>query len=381
MPLDEQPSVTPTDIVRHLWARRYLLLLAPGVFFVLTYAYSVFLMGEAFETSATLLLRNTPSTLRDGPRLEKIDAPSIPDLISSDSILLEVITAARKKYPSYPQGNFEKIKGAFKVRTVMTRDTTVQASYSPAVILTARARTPEIALFLVEEWTRVSVERFGRMRSREALQIQETASASFEKFSAEAAELAAKQTDLELRRDELDSLYASRQALLAGSATPYADGQQEKDTLTGGYFGEKARLDLELAAANSDTATANRARLAHVTTMIQQVNGEIELLNKDRAAVRNQLEAVRRELLVSREKAGQMRQILTTTTADATLIPDPLNPEVSGDLGILAKPILPESRVSPQRGLIASGGAVFLTAVLLALLLIELYIRRTVLEA
>ncbi|MBI1289858.1 hypothetical protein GC173_01255 [bacterium] len=378
---EDQPSVTSTDIVRHLWSRRYLLLLAPGIFFVLTYAYTIYFMGEVFETSSTLLIRNVPSSLRDGPRLEKVDAPSIPDMLSSDEILLDVVKAARAKFPDYPQGNFEKIKGSFKVKTIITRDTTVQSSYSPAVILTTRGKTPEIALFLAEEWTNLSVERFGQLRSREALAIQKTAGEKFDAFSAQAAELAAKQTDLELRRDELDALYASRQTLLSGSATPTMNAPSEAEVMPGGLFGEKARLELELAGANSDKTPALRTRLERVNEMIRQTNGEIEMVNKDRAAVRNQLEGVRRDLLVVREKAGQMRQILTTTTADATLIPDPLNPEVSGDLGILAKPILPESRTSPLRGVIASGGAVFLTAVLLALILIELYIRRTVLEA
>ena len=380
MTSDERPSVTTTDIIRHLWARRYLLLLAPPIFVVLTYAYSVLFMGEVFESSSTLLIRTAPAQPRDGPRFERVEAPTTPDLLTSDALLLDVVKAARAKFPDYPQGRFEELRKHFTVRTIMTRDTTIQATYSPAIILTAKGKSPEIALFLAEEWTRLAVERVGRMRAREAKQMVDTARAEFDKYSASAAELAKRQTELELQRDDLDALYASRQALLSGQPVS-GTGDVPSEAIAGGLFGEKARLELQLASTSTDERGAIVNRLNTVDGMIRNAGAEIEKLNTERAEVRNELETVRRDLLVAREKAGQMRQVMTSATADSTLIPDPLNPEISGDLGVLSKPILAETRSAPKRSLIAVGGGAFLGALLVILLLVELYVRRTVIEA
>jgi hypothetical protein len=369
--------VSPVDIVRHLWSRRYLFVFGIPLFFFGTYFYTLYFMKNVYESSATLMMRTTPAMLREGPRLEKIDPPAVVDLIRSDDILYTVVLAARARYPEFPQTNFDRSKGIFSIKTVITRDTTVQATYSPAVILQAKGTSPEIAQFLVTEWARLAVERYGQLRAREAAQIQDTVLERYAEFAEQAAGLASQQTELEIRREELDALHASRLLLLNGtSGSPLGDSTPAP--IPGGLVGEAVRLQLELS--NAESSASVRARLDKTGELIAQIRVELEELNAERAKVRSELEAVRRDLLLARERMGQLRAVATVATADATLIPDSSNPEIKGDLLLLSPPVKPEVHLEPRRTLLALGATIFLAAFLLLLLIFEIYIRRYAVE-
>lgn len=307
---------SPTALIRFLWGRRYLLLLFPLVAAPLSYLYIRFFVAETFESTALLMLRTTPAALREGPRMEDFDPPVYEDLVRGDELLRGVVDFARTTYLGFPATPYEKLKSSFTVKTIMTRDTTVSAVYSPVVRMTVRAGSAEIAHGMATEWMNRTIERLGKLRSREAETIQKTFTTRYEELAAQAVTLARAEAETKLDLDALSQ-----------------------------------------APAPADAQWRSR---------------QVDAVGR--------LETIRKDLSSIRERMADVRRVLATTESEALIVSDPYNAEVSGGFLVLSKPIKPEFRSAPLRSVMALGVAVGLTVLLLLGCVAEFYLRAALLE-
>ncbi|CAN5350003.1 hypothetical protein BH09SUM1_BH09SUM1_19410 [soil metagenome] len=392
---DQTGIVSANDILRHYWSRRWLIILVPIVVMVATYLYIVFNVENIYQSQAMLMIRTVPSSLREGPQFKDIDPPVYEDFLRNDEMVVDVLKAAAVKYPenAYFRAPLERIRSSFKVKTILTRDTSVQATYSPVIILTGQANSPEGAKFLMDEWVRLAVERFGKLRSSEAGAIEAATQAKYDALSKEATETSREVSELEFKLDQLNKILDINIGILGNPAkntikVSGASGSQNDNaygTSDPGLLAERVRLELQASEDGASTTPDSQerakgvsARLKKVDELKGQVLTEIDTLTKQRVAISVRLESLRDEQVSIREKMSQMRAVITISAPDATLVPDPNNPDVSGDFRLVARPQLPQYRTFPQRTVIALGVTVAVSMLMLMLLAAELYMRRAI---
>lgn len=384
-------SVNALDLTRHYWRRRLFLLLLPPVIFVLAYLFIKYFVPETYQATAQLMLRTAPSELRDAPRMREVDPPVYEDFLLNDELLFSVLQEAREEYPeSFNRAHFEDFRKAFRVNTIMTRDTSVQAIYSPVLVLKVLAGSPDHVHFLAKTWVDLSLRSFGQLRTQEARAVETAMSEQFDVHAQEGQVLARREAMLATQLEQIDLLISSQRRLLLGGGTAIVRVQQnaQLDDATqaeAGLQGERVRLELELASAGAiSTADAQErvdvlsARLEKLDEVVARIILEKNELQEQRVNVTVDLEEVRRNLLIAREKMSLLRSVMTTALADAQSIPDWLKPENSGDLLRIADPIKPEKRVGPPRLLLSLAITVIFLGLMLLFFGLELFFKRAV---
>ncbi len=387
---------TTREIIRHLWRRRFIIIAVPIVAFAVAYLYIRYQVPETYEASAMLYVRERTSGLQN--RYEqgftKIEPPSYEVILRNDELLREVVQAAREKFPDrFPQSKFERIKKAFQIDVIATHDTTVTTSYSPAIWLLVEADHPEIAQFLAQTWMELSIEHFGQLTFREAEAYVRAISERADTISAEIASQTRIESSLKQEVYELESMLRSHVQLLAGETGARMRDRQHRDDLVEsssarvnadttvklynseapqGLLEQKAMVELGMASGDDPNGSA---KLAKITELIASTEAEIDALRDELAGKESELAAVQASLNAQHAALEGVERTINYAAADQALVADPSNPEIQGDLRILARPVMPEVRVRPSRTLIAGAITVAISIFLLFMLIAEHQLR------
>ncbi len=414
-------SYRAEDLIRHLWSRRYILIVVPAIALVLGYLGVRAFVPETFESSATLLIR-TPAIeyARPLPGHRRVSPPGYESFFRTDQVLHEVIREARQEFPGqFPQGDFERLKRAFDVQTITTRETTVTAEYSPVILLRATGGSPEIAHFLVDEWIRRSTARFGAIRFREAQEIRSTFENKFNEARERLADRLAEKEELDRRLGEMDMLLDTERRLLTGQTTSRqrveipadvgratAPGAQQFEPTTFALlqflferisreplpddldlFTERARLKLRIAelqgSENADERQQLRRaenRLARVEDMIDGSFDVMNSLGRERDGLAGQVARLREEVRAIEDEVVEVRKVLAGTTIETASIHDPFHPDFEGEFSVIGAPVVPETRAAPPRTLLAIAIAIIFGGLLLLLVVAEFYLKRVLEE-
>jgi len=370
------------EMILHFWRRRYLILVLPPVFVILAYFYVRNTMGETFRVTALVQLREEASGLRVGTRPNQMEPPVYEEILLNDFLLRQVVEDTRAKYPNYPRSGFEGLRGAFTVETITTRETAVITEFSPVLRLELLGSPPAMIHDMMNIWLTRAEELYGRLRDGEARAMREAFEKQFETLSVEVESLQGEEEAAQQTMQQASNLLMARNRTLYGGATGRiggGDGTRGDD----GLLAERVRLDLDIAEARAaETPEArNRlagleARLAKVDELIASTSEESTRAGASKAEQVRKIDRVREKLLARREMLSDAREIIVTTFADtARDLAD--NP---GVFSVIAPPVVPETRVAPPRALYAIMIGGLLAAVMLALMLLEFYIRSAIRE-
>ncbi|HMX62392.1 MAG TPA: hypothetical protein PKD58_04940, partial [Candidatus Sumerlaeota bacterium] len=248
--------------------------------------------------------------------------------------------------------------------------------------------SPEVVQKLAETWMNKSIERFGSLRTREVGQIANVFTEKFDTIANQAQALQEKEAKLERTVQTLDTVIGGNNRILGGllSDRVVIDQNNGSDTerinpyQNLGVIHERAMLELDLAEATPERAAQLKARIAAIDAMVPKVLEKIEEMGKARIEAQRDLENVRDQLLMIKGGMDQTRLVLAGSTADATAVPDKLDPKNVSDFSVLARPVKPEKRIGPPRALIGLGSGVAIGALLVVLFVLEVYIKRAVSE-
>lgn len=167
---DFAPSVDFLKVIPDVWAGRWLILgatLAAGVIG----GVIAFAMPERYEASAGLLLMPPPFKETKDELTSMIPKVlSVPDyeiMLKSDGVLSQAVKkvkeeAAGPKKDIWPEDDLalldelSRVRGRMFVTTEVTEKSVTVTKYSPVIVLTARAGTPEQAAHLAQAWADVS---------------------------------------------------------------------------------------------------------------------------------------------------------------------------------------------------------------------------------
>ncbi len=378
-----------TRLIRHLWWWRYVLLATPVVAIILGVIFVRTQMSDTFESQAMLRIRTPPSAMRAGPSLDHLDPPVYEEIFLSPGLLFDVVQAARQEFPDFPRSGFEDIKKRFQVNIITTRETVVSSEFSPIAQLSVTGNSPERAHFLMQTWLDLSLQRFGRLRADEATEIRQQFRTEYEKLRSSASSLHGEEARLQQELQNVSQLLNARYQQLKGESAARRLSVQaiedEESQPESGLYREQTRLQLALAeakGADNSQAGANslQRRLDKVNELITETLDEIDSLSERRVSVSRELEATREELLLAREQTEQVREILATTTPDAIVMEDPLNPELSNEYSVLSWPVMPEKRIGPPKAAIAVGIAAAITFFVILLILLQFYVATALRE-
>ncbi len=372
--MNQTPADAPFSVeefILHFWRRRYLILIALPLFFVLGYVIMYKYGGEIFQTTALLQTRTAPSELRRGPQMEPAEAPIYEDIFRNDELLREVIQAAREEFPEFPQSGFEHLKGRFKVDVIMTRETAVVAEFSPVIRLTTEQANPEFTYFLATTWLAKALDKYGALRYQEAEEIITTFSDKVKTYEEGLRSWQQAEEEAKIRLSEATRKLAVAQDMLYGSE---GDGSE-------GILQKQQRVEEELAEAISlhgeehQEVESLRQKADRYEEKEVMLNERIDAASQEKIEWSVKLNDLRDDLLITREKLAEAREIVKNASADSVLLPDPLNPENKGDFIILSRPVKPEVMIAPNRLLFTIVIAGALSGTLLVFLLLEFYLR------
>lgn len=370
----ELATLNFVDFSRHLWRRRYVLLAAPALVVILAYLFIRLVVGETFEATAVIMVRTPPTEILPTQKALSVESPVYEDILSSDELLHRVIREGREAFPDQiPDKDFERLRQRFRVRIITTVDTTVRTEYSPVISMRARGSTRESTYFLADRWLQNAVERYGKLRIREAQSAQAAYQGEFDRLSSEVQELQAREVELE------EALRAVSQRAAARSRVLYGSPATRQDPVTGGLIEERAALEIELSAGGGEEERA-QARIAAIDGLMERLEGELEELARQKATLERELGDVRNGLITARERMAEARVILTRVSSDSVALSDPAYPDMEGDFVVLSRPVMPERRVAPPRTVLAILIGIGFGFLLLFLILLEWFVHRAILE-
>lgn len=377
----ELETLNFVDFARHLWRRRYILIGVPVLAVIAGYFIMRQFVGETFEASATILVRTPPTDMLPTPPFSAIETPVYEHILLSDELLLDVVEQTRAKFPGqFPKDRFEKLKKQFSVKIMTTVDTSVSTKYAPVLVMRVTAGTREITHFMMTRWLESSVERFGKMRTREGQAAEAAFRARFAELSSQANALQANETRLDEELRDLSQQLEARSRLLSGTAATAVSTESR------GLVHQLAEAEIQLAEAQAagpaGAAEAARleARIARIRELIARTTEEMRELRGRKAEAETALEAARKDLIAVRESLAEVRLIMNRVASDAILVPDPYNPGVAGDFSVLSRPVMPETRIAPARAAIALVIGLAVGLILLGIFLVEWFVSRAILE-
>jgi len=352
------PEISGIDFIRHLWSRRLLLLIVPVITVLGAYFYIRAFVGSTFESNAMLLLQPAPSEFREGSAPENFGPRVFEEILVSDEMLKTIIDRAREQFPGQvSQGKYESLRNQFKVESITTKDTSLDTEYSPVLLFTTEGPTPEIAHFYAEQWVSESIERYGKLRSREAVELQQTLKDKYDKVSAETTALRQQEAVFQDERELLEKFQKRfREHLYENAEMPDFPENLRRLATSVGFNQNELGMDEE---------------------SIQAVEG---FLRERQAFLTTEIETVRQELIAKSDQVLEVREVLMASSADAAFAEASSEDALRSELELISAPIVPEYRTWPPRSVLAIAVGIFVTAVLFFLLVAEYFLKKAVLD-
>ncbi len=404
-PNSTNPEYQFLVFLARLWRAKWQILFAGAVFAVVTYCALRFFCLETFRSEAVLMTPN--------------ERPSVPPpiweplLLSADTIHT-VRTQFAAKFPKVKNlNNLDKFKKRFRVAQDIFEDTSVRRRYSPVVVLTADANTPEQARTLLSMWLDESMKRFGGITYNELIYQSEMEKKLIGELETEEAKLVQRQTELTVKSSELEKrVYYSMDVISPGQPPErpdrYVGSTQNRNSnemsvqvrqggvkiVDEGLIERRSRVEGELARSKAaskailsaipepmrggresfespawkgvaEKALEMQASEAGAGAEIQAIDasmarlrGEIATdatalakVKSELAEVESRLDVTRRNLQEARENLAQHLVQGYVSAADA-LKRDSTTSRL--DLSIVSPPSLPDMRIAPKRLLSAA---------------------------
>lgn len=412
--------LSTSELVAHLWRRRWALFLAPCVVTVGTYLLIRAFGGEVFESNAVVYLRERPTDERSKsePRLAWVDAPSYKDILLNDELLKGVVDATRSKYPgSLGSKPYEKIKDSFAVRTVTTRDTAVQTTYSPVIEMSVKGPSAQTAKFMADTWLNESLRTYGQFVAGDAAGTAKAVRDETDIRAKELDEVKREEARLDFELDRVKVLLYGHYALLyhGDLRSPMVFPQLvppdlERESAWGGgratlfeqrnsaalrvaeleaalarraklteetKLRDELRLEDPVAMEIEEGLIRERARLARIESLITETDTNIKSLGVEAARLEGEVAAARGRRYAADNAIRSLTEMAGYAIADAVLVPDEGDPDRRGALRVLARPILPEERVGPKRSLYAIAAGIAFGIFLLFSFVAEAWVRKS----
>ncbi len=381
------------------------------------------ILPETYESSATILL--VPPPFREAqvedegliglfPKMLNVRDYSI--LLRSDGVLMSVIEKL-KEQGTWPEEDLEdlakpsKLRKKMYIRTTVNTKTAYATEYSPAVVLTARGPTPELAREMAETWAEVAEEKakeiyktgkgaLGEFMDEQFKKIQSELSRVFElqrdverAWDAETAKRrilektillstlesnwAITKVDLEGTREEAEELRASveglqEQATIVLKKSPPMEALFTAEYLAGsssssGIPGEDKTFEgYEEEVLNPTYLYAEKA-LVDAETKLKGLEERERTLTETIATVEQEREGLREEnakynyetkhLLREETAYAKSYDLLAAKVEQAKIAEAESNDENLGDLKIVAHAVVPDKKIAPRRSLIVASAA------------------------
>ncbi len=420
MQTPDKQMLSTAELVAHLWRRRWVLLLAPCAVTIGTYLLIRAFGGETFESTAVVYLRERPTDERseNEPRLAWIDAPSYKDILLNDELLKTVVDSTRQKHPdSLGTKPYEKIKDSFRIRTVTTRDTAVQTTFSPVIEMAVEGPTPVSVKFMADTWLAETLRMYGNIAAGDAAGTAKALGEETDLRARELEEARRNEAKLDYELDRVKILLFGHYSLFyhGDLRSPMAFPQLltpdlERESAWGGgrptlfeqrisaaarvaeleaalsrreklagdpTLRDEVRLEDPLALGITDELTREQARLARIETLITETDSNIKSLAAEAARLEGEVAAARGKRFAADNAIKSLTEMAGYAIADAVLVPDEDDPQRRGALRVLARPILPEERVGPKRSLYAIAAGLAFGIFLLFSFVAEAWVRKS----
>ncbi len=419
-----EPQVLSTaELVAHLWRRRWMLLLAPSAVAIATYLLVRAFGGEVFESTAVVYLREKPTDKRseNEPRMAWIDAPSYKDILLNDEVLKTVVEATRSNLPgSLGNKPYEKLKDCFSIRTVTTRDTAVQTTFSPVIEMVVKGPGAKTAKFMADTWLAESLRLYGHISGGDAANTAKAVREETERRARELDEIKREEARLDYELDRIKIILYGHYALFyhgdlrapmafpqllpssAGRESAWGGGRAtlfEQRNASAvrvaeleGAIARRRRMDGDTKLRDGvrledpvlmeleDQLAREQARLARIETLVTETDANIKSLGTEAARLEGEVAAARGRRFAADNAITSLTDMAGYAIADSVLVPDDDDPERRGALRVLARPILPEERVGPKRSLYALAAGIAFGIFLLFGLVAEAWVRKSLQE-
>ncbi len=360
--------------ILHLWRKRFLIALGTIICMALMAIYVQFVAKERFRSSAQIMIKE-PREVTNAERTP-LTALSYEFLLSNDDLIRQVMTDYAKAIKK-PLTKFrlEQFKKAFEVTTEVEQDTTVRKEYSPIIVLTADADTPQNARLELEIWLRHFMQRYGDILSREAdytsryyakkgEELQKTLAEKEKVFLKLRWELPFKIRQLTAKelllaparvkldyRDERRSYYKYRDQ----ESIRISVGEPETLPETKGLEKQLVDTEIDLASAAAQNNTAKVALLLAkkkaLTEKIDATKKEIASLQTETALLEKDFQALARDVSALRDQYQYVMDLKNQAEVDAEGFhyANKNNNGERTDIVILAHPSLPDLRIFPKK--------------------------------
>ena len=369
-----QESYTFATYLVHLWRKRFLIILGTIVCMALMAIYVQFVAKEAFRSFAQIMIKE-PRKVTDTER-DSLSPVTYQYLLMNEDLLLQVRDEyARAVKMSPGQLKLEKFKTAFEITTDIIQDTSIKKEYSPVIMLSADAGTPQKAKTLMEIWLKHFMSRYGDIISREAAyssqyyldeveKVKKTLQEKEDRFLTLRRELPFKIRQLTSRelllspapadfdfQDQRRSYYKYRQQSNVEVTMPEPILQLQSE----GLEKELVNIELDLAAAQAENDASKikilQAKKEALTAKIGEIRTDIARLQAETAKMEKEFQILSREVVSLRDLHQYLMDLKNQADVDAGAVR--YSPQNDGaermDIAILAKPNLPELRVFPKK--------------------------------
>lgn len=374
MQQEQQESYAFASYLVHLWKKRFLIVLGTIVCMALMAIYVQFVAKEAFRSFAQLMIKE-PRKFTDAER-DPISPVTYQYLLLNEDLVVQVRDEyARAVKMSPGQLKLEKFKTSFEITTDIIQDTTIKKEYSPVILLSADAGTPQKAKTLMEIWLKHFMNRYGDIISREAdytaqyyldevEKVKKALQEKEDRFLTLRRELPFKIRQLTSRelllspapvdlyfQDQRRSYYKYRQQSNVEVALPELGAPLP----TEGLEQELVDMEVDLAAAQAENDAPKikilQAKKEALTAKIAELKTDIARLQGETAKMEKEFQPLSREVASLRD----LHQYLADLKNQADVDAGPLHYSAKNDgaermdVVILAKPHLPEMRVFPKK--------------------------------
>ncbi len=178
---------------------------------VLSAVVVVFVLGETYSTSGTMLVVRNPLTSGFTP--ETLSIPSAQPVLMSDDILNQVLERSGIREEKEDL-NLRTFRRMVNVETYIEQDTNVEKKYSPLVRLQADAPTPELAKKIVDEWILLASERLNEVLTRDLKMNIDLVSESHDRYFGELSDIQAEifyyEGQIPIIEEEIEALSKNR---------------------------------------------------------------------------------------------------------------------------------------------------------------------------
>jgi len=339
----------------------------------LTAIYVQFIAKERFRSFAHIMLREQLK-VTDAER-EPLTPVTFKALLLNEDLIRKVRNEYRDKLDLIPTAlKLEKFKKSFQVDSEIVQDTTIKMQYSPVMILSTDAGTPENAKLLLEIWLRHFMQRYGDILPREADFYSRYYTEKAEKVQKDLEEKETRFLELKRQipfkirqlttkewmifpapvnfdiRDERRSYYKFRDQNRTEVSVPETANVPEQE----GLEQKLMTIDLELAkaeAGNDATRTAQlQAERKALVNKITELTGDIKKLQKEIADMEKEFETLSREVTGSRDLYQYLIDLRNQYEPDSGALHfEKANLEERADVMILAEPTLADMRFYPKK--------------------------------